>query len=151
MDFFHLYIQSRICDLIGGQKMRVMAATFITFMASFTTAIDNQQFAKDLERCIRDAARNAADAAPTWRDGCLPPTTKVDRQAEILTLSLTPFEKKYGYQAALWCSFYSARMSGEEAREGDPQPNNPAYYEWLDTILCPWDMWTCGNEELGAQ
>ena len=77
------------------------------------------QFALDLEQCIRGAAANAVKAWPEWGDGCLAATTKVDRQAAVLGESITPFEAKYGYQAALWCTFYSTRMTEE------PNPDNP--------------------------
>lgn len=53
-------------------------------------------------------------------------------------------------QAALWCAFYSTRMTGEEARPDDPQPNNPAYWDWYSTILCPWNLDNCGGEARAA-
>ena len=92
-------------------------------------AVDSNVFAADLEQCIRDAAARAAAGFPRYGDGCLPATTKVDVQAEILGETITPFEARYGYQAAVWCAFYSTDMTGEEADPNDPQPNNPQFYE----------------------
>ena len=92
-------------------------------------AVDSNVFAADLEQCIRDAAARAAAGFPRYGYGCLPATTKVDVQAEILGETITPFEARYGYQAAVWCAFYSTDMTGEEADPNDPQPNNPQFYE----------------------
>eukprot|EP00966_Prymnesium_polylepis_P237988 5503901-Prymnesium_polylepis.1 len=80
--------------------MRILA-TILLFAPTVSAQIDNEQFANELEQCIRGAAQKAVDNWPMWGDGCLAATTKVDRQAHTLGLSITPFEKKYGYQAAL--------------------------------------------------
>ena len=88
---------------------------------------DSEIFASALSQCIREAAARGASAFARWGDGCIQPTFKVDVQAEVLGETVTAFEEKYGYQAALWCTFYSARMSGEEFRADNPQPNNPQF------------------------
>ena len=111
-------------------------------------AIDSTQFADDLEQCIRQAAHEAASSFQQWGDGCLPRTEKVDVQAAVLAKSITPFEKKYGYQAALWCNFYSTRMN-EKLDPNNPQPNNPNYGDWYWSLLCPWPLDQCGNEPMG--
>ena len=82
-----------------------------------------------------------------------PPWTRtVDVQAEVLSEVITPFEKQWGYQAAVWCAFFSTRMEGEwEADPNNPQPNNPEYGDWYLTIVCPWDLNNCGNEQLGLR
>lgn len=102
-----------------------------------TEALSCVQFAVELEQCIRDAAKRAVDSWPRWGDGCLEATTKVDIQADVLGETITPFEETYGYQAALWCAFYSTRMT-EEPDPDNPQPNNPdfevrglPYSQWL--------------------
>ena len=87
-------------------------------------AIDSTQFADDLEQCIRQAAHEAASSFQQWGDGCMPNTEKVDVQAAVLAKSITPFEKKYGYQAALWCNFYSTCMN----EKVDPNNPQPKYY-----------------------
>ena len=110
---------------------------------------DSQIFASALSQCIREAAARGSSAFERWGDGCIQPTVKVDVQAEVLGETVTAFEEKYGYQAALWCTFYSSRMNGEEFRADNPQPNNPEFMNWYETILCPWDLNNCGNEELG--
>ena len=81
--------------------MRFSVAMILLLASTVCAQFDNEQFANDLEACIRGAAQKAVDAWPKWGDGCLAATTKVDRQAHTLGLSITPFEKKYGYQAAL--------------------------------------------------
>ena len=75
---------------------------------------DSQIFASALSQCIREAAARGAAAFERWGDGCIQPTFKVDVQAEVLGETVTAFEEKYGYQAALWCTFYSARMSRQD-------------------------------------
>ena len=110
---------------------------------------DSEIFASALSQCIREAAARGASAFARWGDGCIQPTVKVDVQAEVLGETVTAFEEKYGYQAALWCTFYSARMSGEEFRADNPQPNNPQFDDWYATLLCPWHLNNCGAEELG--
>ena len=102
-----------------------------------TEALSCVQFAVELEQCIRDAAKRAVDSWSRWGDGCLEATTKVDIQADVLGETITPFEETYGYQAALWCAFYSTRMT-EEPDPDNPQPNNPdfevrslPYSQWL--------------------
>ena len=109
----------------------------------------NVDFANSLEQCIRHAAKEAADAFPDWGNACLPPTQKIDKQAAILTRTLGPIRGQYGYTAALWCGFYSVRMTGAEYNPNAPQPNNPNYPDWYVSLLCPWDVDVCGNEPLG--
>ena len=107
------------------------------------------EFADDLVQCIQNTAEKAANTFPDWGSGCLAPTTKVDIQAAVLKETLAPIRAKWGYSGALWCSFYATRMTGAEYHPGDPQPNNPHFSEWYETILCPWDLWNCGGEPLG--
>lgn len=38
----------------------------------------------------------------------------VGMQAEIYTETLNPIRDQYGYTAALWCAFWSVRMTGQE-------------------------------------
>ena len=118
-------------------------------------------FADALEQCIRNAAAEAAASLPQWGDACMPPTQKIDLQAEVLDRTLSSIHDAYGYTGALWCAFYSVRMTGAEFDPNDTQPNNPNIFDWYDTLLCPWDVdaevvaknggtgTPCGNEELG--
>jgi hypothetical protein len=109
----------------------------------------NTDFADALEQCIRQSAKAAADSFPDWGHSCLPPTAKIDKQAAVLTQVLGPIRRQYGYVAALWCAFYSVRMTGAEYDPKDTQPNNPNFPEWYTTLLCPWDVAVCGDEPLG--
>ena len=106
-------------------------------------------FANALEQCIRTTAQAAADSFHTWGSACMPPTEKIDHQAAVLAQTLPPIRAKYGYAAALWCSFYSVRMTGAEYDPNDTQPNNPNFADWYASMLCPWELTTCGNEPLG--
>ena len=63
--------------------------------------VDKMVFVHELEQCIRNHATRLAATFPTWGSRCLPPTTKVDIQAQIYEETLTPIYEKYGYQAAL--------------------------------------------------
>ena len=107
------------------------------------------QFAVDLELCIRRSAAAAAAALPRWGNACMPPTQKIDIQAATLEGILPAIRESYGYSAALWCAFYSVRMTGAEYDPNDSQPNNPNFPEWYQTLLCPWNLDTCGDEPLG--
>jgi len=106
-------------------------------------------FADALEECIRTSAQAAADSLPTWGSACMPPTEKIDLQAAVLAAVLPPIRAKYGYAAALWCSFYSVRMTGAEFDPNDTQPNNPNFFDWYASLLCPWEVEQCGYEPLG--
>lgn len=86
----------------------------------------SEEFAADLETCIRDNAKLAAEAFPTWGNGCMPPTFKVDLQAAQLRETLATIRKKWGYQAALWCTFYSTRM-GSLASRVRQSANDPLF------------------------
>jgi len=110
----------------------------------------DQGFADDLVKCIRNAAKEHAHSFPDWGNGCDPETFKVDRQAKVLKGTLAEISEKHGYTGALWCTFYSTRMTGAEYNPGDPMPNNPHYSEWYEKLLCPWDLNFCGHEELGV-
>ena len=117
------------------------------------------RFADALEHCIRNAAAEAAATVPRWGDACMPPTQKIDLQAEVLDRTLSSIHNAYGYTGALWCAFYSVRMTGAEYDPADMQPNNPNIFDWYDTLLCPWNVddevqdggnrAPCGHEELG--
>ena len=62
---------------------------------------------------VKFTSQKGAENFQRWGDGCIPPTHKVDVQAEVLSMVITPFEKKWGYQAAVWCAFFATRMEGE--------------------------------------
>ena len=87
-------------------------------------------FADELVQCIRTGAQNAADSFHLWGSSCTPPTEKIDMQAAVLTETLPAIRAQYGYAAALWCSFYSVRMTGAEFDPNDTQPNNPNFFDW---------------------
>jgi len=125
---------------------RVLAAWLL---CAFTAAQESTEFANALEQCIRHAAAEAAASLPEWGNACMAPTAKIDIQAAVLTRTLGPIRERYGYAAALWCSFYSVRMTGAEYDPKDAQPNNPNFPDWYKTLLCPWDLDVCGNEQLG--
>ena len=122
----------------------------------------SRNFADALEQCIRNAAAEAAASLPQWGDACMPPTQKIDLQAKVLDSTLASIHEAYGYTGALWCAFYSVRMTGAEYDPNDSQPNNPNIFDWYDTLLCPWDVdaeviaknggtgTPCGDEELGG-
>jgi hypothetical protein len=40
-------------------------------------------------------------------------------------------------------------MTGKEFDPNSDQPNNPNFPDWYHTLLCPYDLDMCGNEELG--
>ena len=109
----------------------------------------SQEFVDDLEKCIRDHAAEAAASVPQWGSACMPPTEKIDIQAAIYTRTLASIQAKYGYTGALWCAFYSVRMTGKEFDPNSDQPNNPNFADWYATLLCPWDIDTCGNDQIG--
>ena len=99
----------------------------VALLGRLAAAVDSHVFADDLEQCIRQTAKLAADEFRSWGDGCIPATTKVDVQAALLAQTITPFEQKYGYVAAVWCAFFSTDMGGETFDPNDPQPNNPEF------------------------
>ena len=72
-------------------------------------------------------------------------------QAKIYEKTLSPIRERYGYSAALWCSFYSVMMTGKYSKfkVGDTQPNNPNFKDWYASLLCPWEVEKCGKEPLG--
>lgn len=106
-------------------------------------------FAETLEQCIRDHAAAAAASHAEWANSCMPPTEKIDRQAMVYEETLVGIRDQYGYPAALWCAFYSMRMTGQEYDPNDTQPNNPNYGDWYRSFLCPWDVETCADDDLG--
>lgn len=79
------------------------------------------QFAADLEQCIRDHAAEAARTQPTWSSACLAPTEKIDLQAKVYETTLARIYSSYGYVGALWCAFYSVRMTGKEVSSQGPE------------------------------
>ena len=113
----------------------------------------SERFAEVLEACIRTGAEYAAATLPQWGKSCTAPTVKIDLQAAVLENVLPSIYQEYGYPAALWCAFYSVRMTGAEYDPNDDQPNNPNYPNWYSTLLCPWDLSPapvgCGDEALG--
>lgn len=111
----------------------------------------SESFAADLEQCIRDHAAEAAATLQSWAEVCLPPTEKIDKQAKLYERTLAPIYAKWGYPAALWCAFYSVRMTGKEFNPDSDQPNNPNYFDWYQTLLCPWNVDRCGREPLGSR
>ena len=109
----------------------------------------SELFADALEQCIRNTAAGVAAAFPTWANSCMPPTEKIDLQAALLSRTLASIRDSYGYPGALWCAFYSVRMTGKEYDPNSDQPNNPNFPDWYHTLLCPYDLDTCGSDELG--
>ena len=111
------------------------------------------RFADALEQCIRNAAAEAAASLPQWGDACMPPTQKIDLQTAVLDRTLADIHEHYGYTGALWCAFYSVRMTGAEYDPNDTQPNNPNFSDWYASLVCPWDVdetpENCGNDPLG--
>ncbi|KAL1507404.1 hypothetical protein AB1Y20_008246 [Prymnesium parvum] len=110
----------------------------------------SDDFADALVQCIRSHAEEAAASLPRWGNSCLPPTEKVDLQAAIYDRTLARIRARYGYTGALWCAFYSVRMTGKEYDPNDVQPNNPNFADWYRSLLCPWDVEVCGDEPLGS-
>ena len=49
-----------------------------------------------------------------------------------------------------WCALYSVRMTGAEYNPNDVQPNNPNIQDWVDSLMCPWNLDECSHEALGA-
>ena len=121
----------------------------LLLLLPIAAALNNNEFAADLEKCIRDHAAEAAASVPIWGSACMPPTEKIDHQAAIYTRTLNPIRDKYGYTGALWCAFYSVRMTGKEFDPNSDQPNNPNFADWYATLVCPWDVETCGRDKLG--
>ncbi|KAL1499595.1 hypothetical protein AB1Y20_011794 [Prymnesium parvum] len=135
--------------------MQVMRHHHIIFLALLITSglvrarSPSEVFAADLEKCIREHAAAAARTFPQWGDSCMPPTEKIDIQAALYDTTLASIQHTYGYTGSLWCSFYSLRMTGKEYNPNDSQPNNPNYFDWYKSLLCPWDLSRCENEPLG--
>ena len=125
------------------------AATSSATAAAGTDMTASQQFADVLVQCIQQNAQHAAESFHSWASVCLPPTEKIDLQAAVLEQTLPGIQEQYGYAAALWCGFYSVRMTGAEFDPNDVQPNNPNYPNWYGTLLCPWHLEVCGEEPLG--
>ena len=116
----------------------------------------NLNFGTALEECIRSVAKEVA--AP--QSSCMSPAERVDLQAEALARTLTTLHEAYGYGAAVWCAFYSARdtetetvvPTANELAAGlvPPKPiTRSVYQHQYETILCPWDLTNCGDEPLG--
>ena len=40
-------------------------------------------------------------------------------------------------------------MTGAEYDPNDEQPNNPNIFDWIATLLCPYNLDQCGTERLG--
>lgn len=127
------------------------ALILIVLMAAMGVAVGDrsQEFADDLEKCVRDHAAEAVRTLPTWADVCLPPTEKIDKQAAVYERTLATIYEKWGYPGALWCAFYSVRMTGKEFNPNSDQPNNPNFADWYASLVCPWNVETCGREPLG--
>ena len=110
----------------------------------------DEVFADALVDCIHNHAREAANSLRIWGSACMPPTEKIDHQAAVYTRTLGGIRDEYGYSGALWCAFYSVRMTGAEYDPNSDQPNNPNFADWYATLACPWNITTCGDEPLGA-
>ncbi|KAL3926045.1 MAG: hypothetical protein SGPRY_003497, partial [Prymnesium sp.] len=41
------------------------------------------------------------------------------------------------------------RMTGMEYDPNSDQPNNPNIFDWYKTLVCPYDLNQCGDDELG--
>ena len=74
----------------------------------------SEEFAERLVTCIREHAKEAALSVPIWGSACMAPTEKIDHQAAVYKKTLNPIRNDYGYAAALWCAFFSVRMTGAE-------------------------------------
>ena len=61
-------------------------------------------------------------------------------QAAIYEDTLNGIYHEYGYSGALWCAFYSVRMTGAEYDPDDPQPNNPNFLDWCAFTTAPCDV-----------
>lgn len=112
---------------------------------------ESRTFGDALVHCIRNHAREAAASLPSWGNSCMAPTEKIDIQAAVYDRTLAAIYAEYGYPGALWCAFYSVRMTGKEYDPNDVQPNNPNYADWYASLLCPWELERCGNEPLGLR
>ena len=44
---------------------------------------------------------------------------------------------------------FPQRMTGKEYDPNSDQPNNPNIHDWYNLLLCPYDVDSCGNDELG--
>ena len=87
--------------------LRHEAALLVLVVLAFVGSVvgdRSQDFADDLEKCIRDHAAEAVRTLPTWADVCLPPTEKIDKQAAIYERTLATIYEKWGYPGALWVS-----------------------------------------------
>jgi len=135
--------------MMGGSGWAVVQLALLDLVVHVTTQ-SSWAFATDLERCIRTHATEAATTFPQWGKSCMPPTAKIDIQASIYEKTLAPIEAKWGYTGALWCAFYSLRMTGAEYDAKSDQPNNPNFGDWHRSLLCPWNITVCGQETLGS-
>ena len=123
-----------------------LLALSVPFAAARTP---DEAFADALVDCIHNHAREAANSVQIWGSACMPPTEKIDHQAAVYTRTLARIRDEYGYSGALWCAFYSVRMTGAEYDPNSDQPNNPNFADWYATLACPWNVTTCGYEPLG--
>jgi len=99
----------------------------------------NDVFVADLETCIRSNAHEIARTAMEWSDRCAPPKYLADHAKHQLNAALEPIRQKHGYAAALWCAFFTAKMT-----------DLPFYGQWRDKLLCPWpEDWNCKDEPIG--
>lgn len=102
-------------------------------------AHSNDVFVADLETCIRSNAHEIARTAMEWSDRCAPAKYLSDHAKHQLNAALEPIRQNHGYAAALWCAFYTAKMT-----------DLPFYGQWRDKLLCPWpEDWNCRDEPLG--
>ena len=85
---------------------RVLAALLPLLMGSRVLAqqdaSSSNQFANDLEQCILNHAQTAIDTLPSWANSCMPPTQKIDVQANVYKTTLNPMRDQYGCTGALW-------------------------------------------------
>ena len=128
----------------GPSLLRLRALSILFVCMPRAHAFTSQEFADDLEQCIKDHATEAAASVPIWGSACMPPTEKIDYQAAIYTRTLASIRQKYGYTGALWCAFYSVRMTGKEFDPNSDQPNNRA------PPSADFDPSICGASRLAA-
>ena len=89
--------------------LKLWRVHLLSLLASLVSAAPSMdlEFAAALEECIRNNAAEAAASQPSWGDSCMPPTEKIDMQAQLLKRTLASIKDRYGYQGALWCALYS--------------------------------------------
>ncbi|KAL1508522.1 hypothetical protein AB1Y20_004622 [Prymnesium parvum] len=132
----------------AARTLALLSLSLLTTAAA-PNASPSLEFANALEQCIRETAAAAAASHPSWANSCMPPTQKIDLQAAVLRRTLASIRERYGYSGALWCAFYSVRMTGLEYDPNSQQPNNPNIFDWYNTLVCPYDVDECGDDELG--